>query len=141
MHVIGDPNAQADYTHISDFGLYVAACLCSPSVSENAHLNFPSDHISYSEIAYLLKKHAGRKVHLDIMSEDKMHEVLANPDAAPKQLQNKGSFSVDSWFSVKGMQGSGRVWRSKGRNHNGLFLEIKPMVCGFIQILCCGLCC
>ncbi|KAG9966965.1 NAD(P)-binding protein, partial [Aureobasidium melanogenum] len=126
LHVIGDPNAKADYTHISDFGHYVAACLSSPSVSENAHLNFPSDHISHSEIADLLQKHSGKKVNLDIMGEDKMHEVLADPESAPKHLQNKSSFPVDFWFLVKGMQGSGRFWRPRGMNHNHLFPEIKP---------------
>ncbi|KAH0071389.1 NAD(P)-binding protein, partial [Aureobasidium melanogenum] len=129
LHVIGDPNAKADYTHIADFGHYVAACLSSPSVSENAHLNFPSDHISHSEIADLLQKHSGKKVNLDIMGEDKMHEVVADPESAPKHLQNKSSFPVDFWFLVKGMQGSGRFWRPRGMNHNHLFPEIKPTVC------------
>ncbi|KAG9550289.1 NAD(P)-binding protein, partial [Aureobasidium melanogenum] len=126
LHVIGDPNAKADYTHISDFGHYVAACLSSPSVSENAHLNFPSDHISHREIADLLQEHSGKKVNLDIMGEDKMHEVLADPDSAPKHLQNKSSFPVDFWFLVKGMQGSERFWRPRGMNHNHMFPEIKP---------------
>ncbi|CAD0081922.1 unnamed protein product [Aureobasidium vineae] len=129
FHIIGDPDAKADYTHISDFGHYISACLLSPSTSENVHLNFPSDHISHREIADLLEKHSGKKVKMDIMDEDKMHEVLADPESAPKELQNQSAFPVDFWFLVKGMQGSGRFWRPRGMNHNHLFPDVKPTVC------------
>lgn len=128
FHVIGDPDAKADYTNIGDFGQYLVACLCEPSKSENASLNFPSDHISHSEIAKLLEKYSGKPVKLDIIGEDKMHEVVADPEKAPKELQNKSSFPVDFWFLVKGTQGSGRFWRPRGQNHNQLFPEIEQTV-------------
>lgn len=128
LHVIGDPDAKADYTHIDDFGKYVTACLCEPEKSENQHLNFPSDHISHTEIKQLLEKYSGKTARLNIMGEEKMHEVVADPESAPKELQDQSSFPVDFWFLVKGMQGSGRFWRPRGMNHNHLFPEIKPTV-------------
>jgi nucleoside-diphosphate-sugar epimerase len=132
LHVIGDPDAKADYTHIEDFGKYVTACLASPEKSENKHLNFPSDHISHTEIKQLLEKYSGKKVTMDVMGEEKMHEVLADPESAPKELQNQSSFPVDFWFLVKGMQGTGRFWRPRGMNHNDLFPEIEPTVSSYL---------
>ena len=130
IKVIGDPDAKADYTNIEDFGKYLVATLCEPERSENATLNFPSDHISHREIAKLLEKYSGKPVHLDIMPLEKMYEVVDNPDKAPKELQNQSSFPVDFWFLVKGMQGSGNFYRPRGQNHNKMFSDIKPTVSG-----------
>lgn len=133
IHVIGDPDAKADFTHLDDFGNYLVATLCEPKKSENATLNFPSDTISHREIADLLGKYSGKPVHLDTMPLDKMHEVVADSNKAPKELQGKSAFPVDFWFLVKGMQGSGMFYRPRGANHNDLFPDVERTVRNIIE--------
>lgn len=84
--MIANPDAPADYTHISDFANYLTAAICEPEKSENATLNFVSDHISHSRIAELLKQHSGKPVNIQTYDEDTMHQIVADPDAAPKEL-------------------------------------------------------
>ena len=125
LHIIGDPDAKIDYTHLDDFAAYLVASLCEPEKSENAILNFPSDHISHNEIAALLEKYSRKPVKRELISLDDMHAVVADPSQAPKQLQGVSSFPVDFWYLVKGTQGQGRFYRPKGQNHNHLFPEVE----------------
>ncbi|KFA63332.1 hypothetical protein S40285_01853 [Stachybotrys chlorohalonatus IBT 40285] len=125
FHIIGDPDAKAQYTHLDDFGKYLVATLLDPEVSKNQYLNFPSDTISHTEIAALLEKYSGKSVKKDMISEDEMHEVVKDPSRAPKEMGNS-AFPVDFWFLVKGSQGQGRFLRPPGQNHNHLFPHIVP---------------
>lgn len=125
FHIIGDPDAKADFTHLDDFAAYLVATLCEPGKSENATLNFPSDHISHNEIAALLQRYSGRSVKKDLISHGEMHRIVADPSQAPRELQGASSFPVDFWFLVKGIQGEGRFWRPKGQTHNHLFPEVQ----------------
>ncbi|KAF2136379.1 uncharacterized protein K452DRAFT_292465 [Aplosporella prunicola CBS 121167] len=124
LHIIGDPDAKAQYTHLDDFASYLVATLCEPDKSENAYLNFPSDTISHNEIAALLEKYTGKPVKRDIYPEEEMHKIIADPSKAPKEL-TKSAFPVDFWFLVKGAQGQGRFLRPPGQIHNHLFPEVQ----------------
>ncbi|THZ06039.1 NAD(P)-binding protein [Aureobasidium pullulans] len=125
LHVIGDPDAPADWTNIEDFGLYITACLLEPEKTANAYLNFSSDTKSQREIADLLKKHTNKPVKLEVISLDVLHEVWDDPEKAPEELKNKSAFPVDFWMTVKGLQGSGRMFRPKGQNHNDMFPDVE----------------
>ncbi|KAJ9194572.1 hypothetical protein DTO164E3_7239 [Paecilomyces variotii] len=125
FHIIGDPNAKADFTHLDDFADYLVATLLEPEKSENATLNFPSDFISHEEIARLLEKYSGKPVKRDVISLEEMHRVIADPKQAPKELQSGSPFPVDFWFLVKGQQGQGNFFRPRGQTHNHLFPSVR----------------
>lgn len=124
IHVIGDPEAEADYTHLDDFANFLVATLLEPSKSENQFLNVVSDTISHAKIAELLGKYAGKKVDLDVHGEEKMHEMWEDPSKAPKEW-TESAFPVDFWCLVKGTQGKGEFVRPKSQIHNGLFPSVK----------------
>ncbi|KAK4550653.1 hypothetical protein LTR36_000232 [Oleoguttula mirabilis] len=126
LHVVGSPDAKADYTHIDDFASFLVATLREPAKSENAHLNYVSDTISNKEIAALLEKYTGKKAKFKTYSDDDQHSIVKQPDTAPKELQEGSAFPVDFWFLVKGAQGQGRFRRPKGEVHNHLFPDVKP---------------
>lgn len=124
LHVIGDPDAEAEYTHLLDFANYLVATICEAEQSENKCLNFPSDRISNTEIKRLLERYSGKEVEMDVVYPKKMHEVIADPKQAPKE-HTESAFPVDFWYMVKGMQGMGRFYRPKGQNHNDLFPDVE----------------
>ncbi|KAK5120051.1 hypothetical protein LTR85_006532 [Meristemomyces frigidus] len=125
LHVVGSPDAKADYTYIDDFAQFLTATLCEPEKSENAHLNYVSDTISNNEIAALLEKYTGKKAKIQTLSEDDQHKIVKQPDAAPQELR-ASAFPVDFWMLVKGAQGEGMFRRPKGQVHNHLFPDVKP---------------
>ena len=125
FHVIGSPDAKADYTHIDDFAEYLVATLCEPQKSENAHLNFVSDTISHREIADLLEAASRKKVELEMYSQEDKHRVVADPESAPEELKTASPFPVDFWYLVKGAQGLGQFRRPKGQIHNHMFPNVK----------------
>ncbi|KAL0943094.1 isoflavone reductase family protein [Colletotrichum truncatum] len=125
LHIIGDPDAKADFTHLDDFGKYIVATLVNSGKSKNQFLNFTSDTISYNKIAELLEKYSGKKVNKNVMSQDEMHEIIKSPSKAPEEM-TESAFPVDFWFLVKGLQGQGSFRRPPGQIHNHLFTYIKP---------------
>jgi len=125
FHIIGSPDAKADYTHLDDFGRYLVATLCEPQKSANASLNFVSDTISQNQIATLLEKYSGKPVKKNVIPLEEMHKVVAEPSAAPEELKGGSAFPVDFWYVVKGTQGEGRFFRPRGQNHNELFPEVQ----------------
>ena len=125
IHVIGDPDAAADFTHLADFAAYLVASLCKPEKSHNAHLNFISDTISHSQIAALLGTYSKKPVHKQVLQESEMHEVIADPEAAPKELKGASALPVDFWFLVKGCQGQGRFRWPQGQRHDELFPDVE----------------
>jgi hypothetical protein len=120
LHVIGDPNVDADYTHLDDLGNFLVHTLLEPKKSHNATLNIVSDTISNAKIAELLEKYTGKKVELDVMGEEKLHEVWEDPSKAPKE-HGESAFPVDFWYLVKGIQGTGLFVRPSSEIHTGLF--------------------
>jgi nucleoside-diphosphate-sugar epimerase len=124
VHVIGDPDAEADYTHLADFANFLVATLLEPAKSENQSLNIVSDTISHTKIAQLLEKYTGKKVELDVQGEEAMHRVWENPTSAPKE-HTESAFPVDFWYLVKGTQGKGLFVRPKSQIHNGMFPDVK----------------
>jgi len=120
IHVIGDPEAEADYTHLDDFASFLVATLLEPAKSENQYLNVVSDTISHARIAELLTKYTGKDVQLDVQSADAMHRVWEDPSKAPKE-HSQSAFPVDFWYLIKGLQGTGEFVRPKSQIHNDLF--------------------
>lgn len=106
-------------------------------------MNFRSDHISHNEINALLEKHSGKKVKMVQISEQEMHEGIANPKTIPKELAEGSAFrkfsgkvietrqyanfysTPDFWYLVKGTQGQGRFYRPRGQIHNDMFPEVQ----------------
>ena len=125
LHIIGNPYAKAQYTHLGDFGKYLVATLLEPEKSENQYLNFLSDTITSNEIAELLEKHSGKPVNKEVIPIEEVHEVVADPSKAAKGLGDS-AFPVDFWYLVKGLQGQGRFRRPPGQCHNHLFPDITP---------------
>lgn len=123
IHVIGNPDAEADYTHLDDFAAFLVATLLEPAKSHNAYLNFVSDTISHSQIARLLEKYTGKQVELDVLGEEKLHEVWADPSKAPKE-HTESAFPVDFWYLVKGTQGRGEFVRPRSQIHNAMFEDV-----------------
>ncbi|KAI2486254.1 NAD-binding protein [Pyrenophora tritici-repentis] len=110
VHVIGDPDAEADYTHLDDFANFLVATLLKPQKSENQYLNVVSDTISHAKIVGLLRMYTGKEVQLDVQSVEAMH---------------KSAFPVDFWYLVKGLQGLGESVRPKSQIHNDLFEGVR----------------
>ncbi|KAL1648491.1 hypothetical protein SLS58_002246 [Diplodia intermedia] len=125
MHVIGDPEARADFTHMDDFADFLAATLIEPAKSANQLLNFVSTTVSYMEIADALRRQTRKTVKLDYYPDETMHDVVADPKKAPPEL-GKTPLPMDFWFLVKGMQGQGRFRRPRGQINNDLFPDVKP---------------
>jgi hypothetical protein len=123
IHVIGDPDAEADYTHLDDFANFLVAVLLEPAKSKDQYLNVVSDTISHSKIASLLEKYTGKKVDVDVQGEEAMHKIWEDPSKAPKE-HTESAFPVDFWYLVKGTQGKGEFVRPKSQIHNGLFPEL-----------------
>ncbi|OJD31683.1 nad-binding protein [Diplodia corticola] len=125
IHVIGDPQARADFTHMDDFAEYLAATLVEPAKSENQVLNFVSTTVSYMEIADALRNSTGKTVKIDYYPATTMHDVVADPTKAPPEL-GESALPIDFWFVVKGLQGQGRFRRPRGQINNHLFPHVKP---------------
>ncbi|KAF1943871.1 hypothetical protein EJ02DRAFT_443008 [Clathrospora elynae] len=107
IHVIGDPDVEAEYAHLDDFANFLVATLLGPLRSENQYLNV----------------YTGKKVGLDVQGVDALHEVWVNLKKAPKDYTER-SFSVDFWYLVKGTQGKGEFVRPKSQIHNALFPDV-----------------
>lgn len=126
LHIIGDPDAKADFTLLGDFAAYLVATLCEPEKSENRYLNFRSDSISHTQIAKLLERYADKPVEKNVLPIEELHRVVADPSQAPLHLAKaQSSFPVDFWFLVKGMQGQGKFRRPQSQYHNNLFPSIN----------------
>lgn len=125
LHGVGDLSGKADYTLIGDFAAYLVASLAEPEKSRNRHLNFKSDTISLNDIADMLEKYSDKPVRKEPIPIESMHAVIADPSAAPQDLQNASPFPVDFWYLVKGMQGLGRFRRPDGEYHNDLFPGVR----------------
>ncbi|RAL11516.1 NAD(P)-binding protein [Aspergillus homomorphus CBS 101889] len=125
LRIVGDANARCDFTNRHDLAAYLVESCCHPERSENATLNFVSDHISYNEIASLLEKYAKRPVEKVFISEEDMHAYIADPSSAPAALREGSPFPLDFWMMVKGAQGQGRFWRPPGQVHNNLFPDVE----------------
>lgn len=124
IHTIGDPDAEADYTHLDDFAEFLVATLLEPDKSANQFLNVVSDTISHSQIAKLLREYTGKEAEMDVQGEEAMHEIWENPDKAPKELP-ESAFPVNFWYLVKGTQGKGLFVRPKSQIHNDLFPAVR----------------
>ena len=125
IHIVGDPDAKADYTHLDDFAAYLVASLYEPKKSANATLNFVSDHISLNEIATLLEKYSGKPVKKDIIPTKDVQAVIADPSQAPQELQDGSGFPVAFWYIIKSLQGEGKFCHPKERIDNGLFPAVQ----------------
>lgn len=126
IHGIGDLSSKADYTLIGDLAAYLVASLAEPDKSRNRHLNFKSDTISLDAIADMLEKYSDKPVRKEAMPTESMHAVIADPVAAPADLQNASPFPVDFWYLVKGLQGQGRFRRPDAEYHHSLFPGVRP---------------
>jgi hypothetical protein len=125
LHVIGDPNAEADYTHLDDFAHFLVATLLEPDKSHNAFLNIVSDTISHTAIKSLLESYSGKEVKFDVRPIEALHAVWeGGPDSVQEEELKDSAFPVDFWFLVKGMQGSGKFVRPKSQIHNGVFPDV-----------------
>lgn len=58
------------------------------------------------------------------ISEEQMHEIIADPKKAPKELAEGSAFPVDFWMMVKGIQGQNRFRRPRTECHNDLFPNV-----------------
>ena len=126
FHVIGDPAAEADFTHLDDFAAFLVATLLEPQKSNNQFLNIISDTISHNEIKALLEKYSGKDVKLNVRDIGEMHKVWeGGPESVKEEELKDSAFPVDFWFLVKGMQGSGRFVRPKSQIHNELFPGVR----------------
>ncbi|KAL4923160.1 uncharacterized protein BDV17DRAFT_296623 [Aspergillus undulatus] len=125
LHIVGNADAKADFTHIDDLATFLVKTIENPAVSENANLNVVSDHISYNELAALLEKYSGKKVEKVVYPLDAMHRAWKDPEDIPEAVKGKSAFPDDFWMLVKGMQGQNRFWRPPGEVHNGLFPELE----------------
>lgn len=123
IRYVGDKDAKVDFTNLDDFAAYLVATLERAEMSAN-RTHFPSDTISHAEIAELLGKYSGKKVRLVGISEEQMHEIIADPKKAPKELAEGSAFPVDFWMMVKGIQGQNRFRRPRTECHNDLFPNV-----------------
>ncbi|BGP22052.1 nmrA-like domain containing protein [Rhodotorula toruloides] len=94
MPVVGDPDAKADFTKISDMAHYIAALLSHLSTSANATLNFVSDTLSQREMADLLHTASDKPVELDLVSQEQAHRYIPDPDPAHKRAK-QSAFAAD----------------------------------------------
>jgi uncharacterized protein YbjT (DUF2867 family) len=129
IHVVGNADAQSDWTHLDDFAAFLVASLKDPEKSRNALLNFVSDTTSPTDIARELGLATGKEVAVEVIPEEKMHEIVANPEVAPEEWRGS-AFPVDFWMLVKGAQGEGRFRRPPGQVHNHLFPEVQATTFG-----------
>jgi len=126
IHVIGDPAAQADFTHLDDFAAFLVATLLEPGRSHNQFLNVVSDTISHNEIKALLQAYSGKEVKLDVRGIEEMHKVWeGGPESVKEEKLKESAFPVDFWFLVKGMQGSGKFVRPQSQIHNDIFPGVR----------------
>ncbi|RAH85474.1 hypothetical protein BO86DRAFT_416339 [Aspergillus japonicus CBS 114.51] len=114
LHILGDADAQVDFTHIDDLATFLVATVQHPAISANRTLNFVSDRISYNEIAALLERFSGRTVEKTVWPLEVMHRV-----------KGKSVFPDEFWILVRGMQGAGRFVRPPGEVHNALFPGVE----------------
>lgn len=126
LHVVGDENEKADFTHLDDFAEFLVRTLQEPEKSRNKKLNVVSDSVSYAEIAKLLKKYSGKEVEFEKYGFERQRDILNDLDQAPKELaeaekSGKSFFPVDFWFLVKGLQGAGRFRWPIGERHEREF--------------------
>lgn len=122
IHIIGNPAAKIEFTHIDDLSAFIVETINHPEKTSNKSLNVVSDRISYDEIAGLLEKYSGKKVEKKIYPIEIMHKVWRDPEnEVPVEVKGKSVFPDDFWILVKGMQGSGRFVRPPGEVHNDLF--------------------
>ncbi|KAG9389030.1 NAD-binding protein [Pyrenophora tritici-repentis] len=115
VHVIGDPDAEADYTHLDDFANFLVATLLKPQKSENQYLNVVSDTISHAKIVELLRMYTGKEVQLDVQSVEAMHKVCDDPSKAPKRTYAE-RFPRRLLVSGQGTAGIGRACEAEESN-------------------------
>ncbi|KAH9948826.1 hypothetical protein B0H21DRAFT_203653 [Amylocystis lapponica] len=124
--VVGNGDALADWSNTRDVAQYVVATLSKPSLSANAHLNFPSETISQNAMIALLRKYAvGREVRSRAFSAEDAHKFAARPKEAPREIGLNSNIPVDFYFVVKVIQGSGTFRRSRWECHWDMFPEVQ----------------
>lgn len=126
VQCVENPDAKMDYSSCADVAKYLVATLQHPERSENKVLGFRSDHISYNEIAQLLRKHSKKEVRINLISIDQAKRILKDPSSAPERLQGGSTFPVDFWVLLRYVQSQGTFWRPPGMLNNDLFPEITP---------------
>lgn len=127
IHVVGNPDAKMDYSSLTDVANYLVASLRHPKRSENKYLGFRSDHLSFQEVADLLRRHSRRPVKLDVISVEQMQGILKDASSAPEKWRGRSTFPVDFFVILRYVQGQGCFWRPPGLLHNELFPEVKPV--------------
>ncbi|PYI25890.1 NAD(P)-binding protein [Aspergillus indologenus CBS 114.80] len=127
IHCVGDPDARMDYSTLHDTADFLVASLRHPEVSRNRYLGFRSDHISFREVADLLRKYSGKPVRLEVTPVDQVKEILKNPSSAPVEWCRRSTFPIDFFLTLRCVQGQGVFWRPPGFLHNHLFPEVQPV--------------
>lgn len=124
IHIVGDPDLKADFTHIDDLAAFIVKTIEHPELSENKALNFVSNHINHNDIAKLLEKYAQKKVEMVVYPTGLMARVWRDKNDVPAELKEKSPFPADFWILIKGMQGLGQFWRPPGQVYNELFPDV-----------------
>ncbi|RAK71434.1 NAD(P)-binding protein [Aspergillus fijiensis CBS 313.89] len=127
IHCVGNPEAKMDYSTLHDTANFLVASLIHPELSENKCLGFRSDHISFREVADLLRKYSGKPVRLQVTPVDQVKEILKNPSSAPVEWHRRSTFPIDFFLTLRCVQGQGVFWRPPGLLHNNLFPEVQPV--------------
>lgn len=122
---VGDPDAQMDYSSLHDVAAFYVASICSPELSENRELGFRSDHISFTDVAKILRRVSGKNVTLREIPIQTVKEIIADPSSAPDDLKEGSTFPVDFWLALRSVQGQGRFWRPPGQLSNALFKQVQ----------------
>lgn len=116
-----------DYSSVHDVAAYLVAAMCSPDVSENRALGFRSDHISFRDVADLVRQYSGKKVTLKVMEWDEAVRVVQGLAPAPAEMQSGSRFPADFLVALHLTQGQGNFWRPPGQLHNHLFPQVRPL--------------
>lgn len=125
IYCVGNADAQMDYCSRIDIANFIVATLLRPAQSENQVLGFRSDHISFSEVAQLLRRYSGRPVKIVVISPEQMQEMLDSPSLAPVELQRNTTFPLNFFLVLRYVIGQGIFYRPPGMLHNVQFPEVK----------------
>ncbi|GIJ91189.1 hypothetical protein Asppvi_010154 [Aspergillus pseudoviridinutans] len=121
IHVVGDPDARLDFVSRHDVAAFVVSSLCHPEASENQVFGFRGDHISFSEVADLLRSHSGKPVRLNVIPFEDAVQGVKNPSSIPKELKEGSAFPPDFLMLLRYIEGRGDFFRPPGQFHDGLF--------------------
>jgi hypothetical protein len=121
IHVVGDPDARMDFVSRHDVAAFLVSSLCQPEASENRVFGFRGDHISFAEVADLLRRHSGKPVRLNIISFDDAVKGVKDPSSIPDELRKGTAFPPDFLLLLRYVEGKGDFFRPPGQFHDGLF--------------------